>query len=242
MKYRHPAFSIWPLTNPLSLFFLHCCVSSMDFVLSRLEVVVDPWLEGLWKAIKGALSKMASDRTGYMKGEAGDSPKEIADSSTPDVQLNLLSITDHQNCESIRASVETVSKFASAASSSCSTQTAVSDLRPASPAGSLGLASPSHGAASVSTPAPETQTGDGGVPHIALAASLTRSLPPLSESSLNVPALPPPYLDVSLQEVDTIEQVRDGTADKASIYALFHPASHKCFLSDCWSVKQRDSS
>ncbi|KAM7369979.1 hypothetical protein PAMP_011266 [Pampus punctatissimus] len=29
-----------------------------------LEVVLDPWLEGLWKEIKGALSKMASDKTG----------------------------------------------------------------------------------------------------------------------------------------------------------------------------------
>uniref|UniRef100_A0A8D0D549 Methionine synthase reductase n=1 Tax=Sander lucioperca TaxID=283035 RepID=A0A8D0D549_SANLU len=128
-----------------------------------LEVVVDPWLEGLWKAIKGALSNMDSDRT---------------------------------------ESVETVSKFATAASSSASaTPTAVSDLRPAFPAGSPGLAPQSHGTASVSTSAPETQTGDAGVPHVALAASLTHSLPPLSQSSLNVPALPSPYLDVSLQEI-----------------------------------------
>lgn len=175
-------------------------------------MVVDPWLDGLWKAIKGVLSKMASDRTGYLKGEAGDSPKETPDSSVPDIQLNLLSITDRQNCESVRASTETVPKFASAASDSA-TQTAVSDLRPASPTGSPGLSSNSCGAASVSTSGTETRTGDAGVPHVVLAASLTRSLPPLSESSLNVPALPPPYLDVSLQEVDTVDQVSNGTAD-----------------------------
>lgn len=187
-------------------------------------MVVDPWLEGLWKAIKGALSNMDSDRTGYLKGEADDSPKATPDSTIPDVQLNLLSITDRQSCESIRESVETVSKFATAASSSASaTPTAVSDLRPAFPAGSPGLAPQSHGTASVSTSAPETQTGDAGVPHVALAASLTHSLPPLSQSSLNVPALPSPYLDVSLQEVDTVEQVRNDAADKASICALFHP-------------------
>ncbi|XP_070708837.1 methionine synthase reductase [Pempheris klunzingeri] len=173
-----------------------------------LEEVVDPWLEGLWKAVKGALSKMASDTTGYLQGGAGDSPKETPDSSIPDVQLNLLSITDRQNFESVRASVETVSKFASAASSSApATHAAVSDLRPAAPAGSPGLASESSGTASVSTSSPETQSGDAGVPHVELAASLTHSLPPLSESSLNVPALPPPYLDVCLQEVDTIEQI-----------------------------------
>ncbi|XP_045922101.1 methionine synthase reductase isoform X2 [Micropterus dolomieu] len=173
-----------------------------------LEVVVDPWLEGLWSAIKGALSKMASARTGYLKGEEGDSPKETRDSSIPDVQLNLLSVTDHQNCESVGVSVQTVSNFASAASpSSLAAQTAVSDPRPASPAESPGLATQSPGAASVFTSVPETQIRDAGVPDVALAASLTHSLPPLSESSLNVPALPPPYLDVSLQEVDTVEQI-----------------------------------
>ncbi|XP_071341465.1 methionine synthase reductase isoform X2 [Trachinotus anak] len=169
-----------------------------------LEVVLDPWLEGLWKAIKGALSKMASDRTDPSKGDVGDSPKETPDSYIPDVQLNLLSLNDHQSCESVRASVDTDSKYAS---SSSDTRNAVSDLRPASLAGSPVLASQSHGTASVSTSAPETQTEDAGVPHVALAASLTCSLPPLSESSLNVPALPPPYLDVSLQDVDTVEQI-----------------------------------
>lgn len=241
MKYRHPTFSIWPLTCTLSFpsFYYTAVYNRVDFILSRLEVVVDPWLEGLWKAIKGALSKMASDRTGYLNGEAGDSPKETHDSSTPDVQLNLLSITDPQNFESARASVKTVSKFASSAST---TQTALSDLRPATPAGSPGLASQSSGTASVSTSVQETQSGDAGVPHVALAASLTRSLPPLSESSLNVPALPPPYLDVCLQEADTMEQVMNGTANKTSICVIFHSSLYKCYLSDCWTVKQRCSS
>uniref|UniRef100_UPI0037E90246 methionine synthase reductase n=1 Tax=Semicossyphus pulcher TaxID=241346 RepID=UPI0037E90246 len=195
-----------------------------------LELVVDPWLEGLWKAIKAALSKMASDRTGYLKEEAGDSPKETPDSSTPDVQLNLLSITDNQNCNSVKASQETVSKFASAASSS-----AVSDPGPASTAGSDGLASQFGDAASVSTSTPETQTEDAGVPHVELAASLTRSLPPLSESSLNVPALPPPYLDVSLQEVDIMEQ-SVGLLNKEALHEV--PISKAVQLTRGDSVKK----
>lgn len=203
---------------------------------------MDPWLDGLWKAIKETLSKMPSDKTGYLKGEAGDSPKETPDSSTPDVQLKLLSITDCQNCKLVGQSRETVSKFASAASSSASTtQTAVSDLRPASPAGSLGLASQSCGAASVSTSGSKTQTGDAEVPHVTLAASLTHSLPPLSESSLNVPALPPLYLDVSLQDAEMTEQVSIWLI-KSVFVQHFHPSSYRCFLLACWTVKQRESS
>lgn len=202
---------------------------------------MDPWLDGLWKAIKEALVKMASDRADYLKGGAGDSPKETPDSSTPDIQLNLLSITDGQNCESDGRSTKTVSNFASVTSSSTSTsQTAVSDLRPVSPEGSLGLASQSHGPAGVSALVPDSQIGDAEIPHVTLAASLTHSLPPLSESSLNVPALPPPYLDVFLQEVEMTEQVEYRT-DKISICVTFHPSSYRCFLLDCWTVKPRES-
>uniref|UniRef100_A0AAQ5YNB0 Methionine synthase reductase n=1 Tax=Amphiprion ocellaris TaxID=80972 RepID=A0AAQ5YNB0_AMPOC len=83
---------------------------------------------------------------------------------------------------------------------------------PASPAGSIGLASQS---------------------------SLTCSLPPLSESSLNVPALPPPYLDVSLQEADTIEQVMNaaivGPLNKETLHEV--PVSKAVQLTRGDSVK-----
>ncbi|XP_078147536.1 methionine synthase reductase isoform X2 [Centroberyx gerrardi] len=170
-----------------------------------LEVVVDPWLEGLWEAIKGALSKMASDREGLLKGDLRDLARENPDLSAPDVQLNLLSLTDNQNCDSAGASVQTDSKPA-ASPSAPATQTAISDPRPASLAASRGLAAQSGGTARVSASAADTQTGGVGVSHAVLEASLTRSLPPLSESSLNVPALPPPFLDVSLQE-DAMEEI-----------------------------------
>uniref|UniRef100_A0A6Q2YBU2 Methionine synthase reductase n=1 Tax=Esox lucius TaxID=8010 RepID=A0A6Q2YBU2_ESOLU len=89
-----------------------------------LELVLDPWLEGLWEAIRRALSKMSAPHT-------------------------------------------------------------VPDLRPVSSV----LGTPS------------------GVPAAVAEASLTLSFPPLSESALNVPNLPPPYLDVVLQEATTREEV-----------------------------------
>ncbi|XP_041670119.1 methionine synthase reductase isoform X2 [Cheilinus undulatus] len=183
-----------------------------------LEVVVDPWLEGLWKAIKAALLKMASDGTVYLKGEAGDLAKEASDSSIPDVQLSLLSITDQPSLNSAKPSAETVSKFASAPSSSA-TPTGVCDHRPASPLGSVKLAYRLNDAASVSTSQQETQISDAQVSPVALATSLTCSLPPLSESFLNVPTLPPPYLDVSLQMADVTEQI-DAPPSKETLHEV----------------------
>ena len=144
---------------------------------------------------------MASDR----KGESRDLPKETPDSQISDVKLDLLNLSDEQNCISLTASVDPDSKYAPVASSSASAaQTADSNLRATSPG--------SRGNDSVSASALQTEAGAAEVPHVALAASLTCSLPPLSESALNVPALPPPYLDVSLQDVGTMEQVRNNAA------------------------------
>ncbi|XP_047423665.1 methionine synthase reductase [Mugil cephalus] len=195
-----------------------------------LEVVIDPWLEGLWDAIKEAVSKMASDRTPHLKENAEDSAKEAPHSSAPDVQLNLLSITDHQqNCQSVKAD----SKSASAAASP--SPSTASDARPAPPAGGPVFSSQSGGAANVSTSASETQGEvDAGVPRDALVASLTSSVPPLSESSLNVPALPSPFLDVSLHEVDTLEQI-DGPPNKQALREV--PISKAVQLTTGDSVK-----
>lgn len=191
---------------------------------------MDPWLDGLWEAIKEALSKMTSDSTGYLNVDAGASPKETADSSPSDIQLNLLSITDCQNCELSEQSRKTLST-----SSASATQTAACDLGPAFSAGSLGLASQACGAVSACTLKPETEAKDAEVAHVTLAASLTHSLPPLSELALNVPLLPPPYLDVSLQEAETTEQVSIRVI-KITIIATFHPSSYRRFLLDCWTV------
>ncbi|XP_062235204.1 methionine synthase reductase [Platichthys flesus] len=184
-----------------------------------LEVVVDPWLEGLWKAIKGALSIMASDR----KGESRDLPKETPDSQISDVKLNLLSLSDEQNCKSLTASVDPDSKYAPVASASAS---ANSNLRATSPG--------SRGTDSVSASAPQTQAGAAEVPPVALSASLTCSVPPLSECALNVPALPPPYLDVSLQDVGTMEQIVEQP-NKESLHEV--PINRAVHLTSGDSVK-----
>lgn len=181
---------------------------------------MDPWLEGLWKAIKEELSNMTSKRTECVKEEASDSSKETPDPSTADVQLNLLSIADSQNCESMGQS----GKLATSASPSVSTtQSVLSGVRPDSSSSNIGLASQADVAFSA----------DSGV------ASLTRSLPPLSESALNVPALPPPYLSVSLQELEITKDVR---MFEVSVCVIAWLKSHRCFSSDFWTIKQRESS
>lgn len=164
-------------------------------------MVVDPWLEGLWGAIIEALSKMASEKTSHLKENAEHSATELPELSTPDVQLNALSITDEQNCEPVKPSPSTDSK--------CASPPAVGDLRPASLSGGAALEASFTRAA-----APKTQPCD----EEELASSLTLSLPPLSESSLHVPALSPAYLDVSLQDVDSEEQVMNAAASKSQYF------------------------
>lgn len=175
---------------------------------------MDPWLDGLWKAIKEALSKMDSDRTDHMKGEAEDSLKEAADSCSPDVQLNLLSITDQQDSQS-KGTVPT----SAAPSSASNAQPAVSDVRAVSPTRRSESASLSSDAARAPTSGTETQKDNAELSHVTPVASLTYSVPPLSQSSLNVPALPSPYLNVSLQQVETTEQVNSWVME--SVCATF---------------------
>uniref|UniRef100_A0A8C7P0Z1 Methionine synthase reductase n=1 Tax=Oncorhynchus mykiss TaxID=8022 RepID=A0A8C7P0Z1_ONCMY len=124
-----------------------------------LELVLDPWLEGLWEAIRGALSKMATpqpERDGHVR-DLRASLNKTPELSVTDVKLHLM----------------------------------ITDVRPVS------LTTPSA----------------------VVEASLTCSLPPLSESVLNVPALPPAYLDVTLQEA-TIEEETSAPVSKETLHEV----------------------
>ncbi|CAF98001.1 unnamed protein product, partial [Tetraodon nigroviridis] len=175
-----------------------------------LELVVDPWLEGFWTAIKEELSNMASKSTKCVKEEASDPSEQTPDPSTADVRLSPLSIADSQDCESSGRSAKLATS-------------ALPDARPVSSSSADGEASQAEGASSA----------DSG------AASLTRSLPPLSESALNVPALPPPYLSVSLQESENTEDVRmteeGGVLNKENLHEV--PISRAVQLTRGDSVK-----
>lgn len=161
---------------------------------------------------------MTSKQTECVKEEVRDSSKETPDPSTADVQISLLSIADSQNYKSMGQ----LEKLANLASPSVSTtQTAGSDVRPDSSSRRIGLSSRTDGVLSAD----------------ARVASLTHSLPPLSQSALNIPALPPPYLCVSLQEMETTEDVR--TVDKVCVFGLVCLKSHSCFFSGFWTFKQR---
>ncbi|KAJ0022977.1 hypothetical protein NQD34_015111 [Periophthalmus magnuspinnatus] len=145
-----------------------------------LELVVDPWLEGLWAAIKQASNKMASDKNDQLKVNVTQTP------TLQDVQFNQLSLSDHQ------PNPENTSNISTGKHAAMVTQTAITKSKPASS---------------------ETRTD------ITSAPSLTNSLPPLSELALNVPALPPPFLDVALQEVDAQDKTC-GPPNKDALYEV----------------------
>uniref|UniRef100_A0A8C7L2I1 Methionine synthase reductase n=1 Tax=Oncorhynchus kisutch TaxID=8019 RepID=A0A8C7L2I1_ONCKI len=124
-----------------------------------LELVLDPWLEGLWEAIRGAASL-----------------NETPELSVTDVKLHLMM--------SLTSNNRTAPKL--------------------------------DGVVTDPESVLETQSG---APSAVVEASLTCSLPPLSESVLNVPALPPAYLDVTLQEA-TIEEETSAPVSKETLHEV----------------------
>ncbi|KAJ8277709.1 hypothetical protein GJAV_G00078880 [Gymnothorax javanicus] len=119
-----------------------------------LELVVDPWIEGLWEATKKLQAEMAAPqdepKSGSMFQNADTGHcKESTDDSVVDLKIQLLRISDSME----------------------------------------------------KSPEPAKLVFEGKA--VALEASLTQSLPPLSESALNVPALPSPFISVKLLDMPT---------------------------------------
>uniref|UniRef100_A0A673NHS8 Methionine synthase reductase n=1 Tax=Sinocyclocheilus rhinocerous TaxID=307959 RepID=A0A673NHS8_9TELE len=111
-----------------------------------LEVVVDPWIEGLWDALKKMFSNCTQDN--YHKNASGQEKNK----SDLEVDLHLLKLSevDSQKGKTITSDSSDVETL-----------------------------------------------------FTALVASLKQSVPPLSESVLNVPALPASYLEVHLEQGST---------------------------------------
>ncbi|XP_041736157.2 methionine synthase reductase isoform X2 [Coregonus clupeaformis] len=190
-----------------------------------LELVLDPWLEGLWEAIRGALSKMAApqpESDGHVR-DLKASSNETLESSATDIKLHLLSLneSEYQSADSLRTAAS--AKTDSLAVSPSETGSTVT-----------GTALKLDGVVSDPKSVLETQSGQTGAPRAVVEASLTRSLPPLSESALNVPALPPPYLDVTLQEA-TIEEETSTPLSKETLHEV--PISRAFQLTRDDSVK-----
>ncbi|CAB1340884.1 unnamed protein product [Coregonus sp. 'balchen'] len=193
----------------------------------KLELVLEPWLEGLWEAIRGALFKMAApqpERDGHVR-DLRASLNETPESSATDVKLHLMSLNESepQSSGSLKTAAESESaktepKSVSLAVTEAASETgsAVTDLRPVS------LTNNNRTAPKldivVTDPKSVLETRSGAHPAV-VEVSLTRSLPPLSESALNVPALPPPYLDVTLQEA-TIEEETNAPVSKETLHEV----------------------
>lgn len=131
-----------------NLFFL-----LFSLPLFRLELVVDPWIDGLWLALKEVFL--------LQKEKEGMSNDVSADSHVGH-EMNLSSKIQNLNLEDgVRSSD-----------------------------------GPSHKLVDINVVASATDT----------EPSLVHSVPPISQSALNIPALPPEYIEVQFQ--DTHGEVR----------------------------------
>ncbi|XP_010883972.2 methionine synthase reductase [Esox lucius] len=172
-----------------------------------LELVLDPWLEGLWEAIRRALSKMSAPQPKRDVTDTRVSSEETFESLATDVSLHLLSLEPEPASTECLGKQEEIGRAKTESTTpavkASETGSTVPDLRPVSVTDTT-QTSPNRSC--VIADHKSVLGTPSGVPAAVAEASLTLSFPPLSESALNVPNLPPPYLDVVLQEATTREE------------------------------------
>lgn len=125
--------------------------------LSSLELVVEPWIDGLWAALtKHFMSRRGKEEMSGTLTTASTAPQKM-DSVKPELmhiesQVELLRLNDSGRKDSEVLEQNAVNRSQSSALTA------------------------------------------------EFESSLTHSIPPLSQASLNIPALPPEYLQVHLHE------------------------------------------
>ncbi|XP_041458976.1 methionine synthase reductase-like isoform X2 [Lytechinus variegatus] len=172
-----------------------------------LEVVVEPWIEGLWKALHKVIDNQEnSDLSGNVLAEVNgevntDNMKENAENNANETQNGVLQITEKDQAK-VQANEQ--SSTGNNTSEMSGKHVNDSDL-PAGPENSNNtLQKPTSQSSKTDQLIAEGETTDR-TREGPMVASLTHSIPPLSESGLTMPVLPPPFLKLEYAHNETID-------------------------------------
>lgn len=188
-------------------------------MIFRLEVVVEPWIEGLWKALHEVMDKQGTpDSNGClenvhleMNGERNEDNRnermigENAESgTTPNGSLHIVQADQAQPKTGEQSSTgDNISAM--------SGKDVNGSDSPDHPGNYNNVTQTLQRTTSQSTSTDlfiKVEESTDGKAEGPTVASLTHSLPPLSESGLTLPLLPPPFLKVVYADNETIVSIK----------------------------------